>query len=521
MKILVMLLITCMNELYSQINQEWTARYSNGIDGATSITVDQLGNVYVTGGISTGTISDLATIKYSASGNQIWVAMYNGPGNNTDFANTIIIDNSGDVIVTGVSEGIGTGYDIITIKYNPLGVQQWVSRYTSIGNKLDAGYAISIDNSNNIYVAGESYDNSLLHRDYCTIKYSSSGAEQWVRRYHDGVAYSIAVDDSNNVIVTGRGAGDFATVKYNSSGVQKWASIFNGPLNGDDEGNSIGIDSLGNAYVCGSTEGALFYSDYATVKYNSAGIEQWYRVYKGSANFLDLPKAIKVDRKGNAFVTGYSTESGNGYDMTTIKYNTNGDSIWKARYNNGLNDIAYAITLDNGGNVYITGESDGNGTNGDYATVKYDSSGQQQWVKRYDFTGQYSDVATSITVDNSGSLYVTGSSDRDFLTIKYSQQTGIDPLMLESPTEFKLFQNYPNPFNPKTVISYQLSMFNFVSLKVYDVLGNEVTKLVNQKQNTGNYSVTFDGSNLSSGIFFYRLEVDGNIIDTKRMILLK
>ncbi|HRI86335.1 MAG TPA: YCF48-related protein [Ignavibacteria bacterium] len=99
--------------------------------------------------------------------------------------------------------------------------------------------------------------------------------------------------------------------------------------------------------------------------------------------------------------------------------------------------------------------------------------------------------------------------------------TNFTNLSSEIPEKFSLLQNYPNPFNPRTIINYQLSMFNFVSLKVYDVLGNEVAALVNEKQNAGIYSVEFDGSGFSSGVYFYQLEVDGNHIDTKRMILLK
>ncbi|MFZ1320432.1 MAG: T9SS type A sorting domain-containing protein [Ignavibacteria bacterium] len=88
------------------------------------------------------------------------------------------------------------------------------------------------------------------------------------------------------------------------------------------------------------------------------------------------------------------------------------------------------------------------------------------------------------------------------------------------PDEFSLAQNYPNPFNPKTVISYELRVTSFAKLMVYDVLGNEVAELVNEKQNAGTYSVEFDGSGFASGIYFYRLETN-EFSDSKRMILIK
>ena len=88
------------------------------------------------------------------------------------------------------------------------------------------------------------------------------------------------------------------------------------------------------------------------------------------------------------------------------------------------------------------------------------------------------------------------------------------------PKFFSLNQNYPNPFNPLTIINYQLRINNFVSLKVFDVLGNEVSTLVNEEKSAGSYSVKFDGMNLSSGIYFYKLTA-GSFVETKKMVLLK
>ncbi len=90
----------------------------------------------------------------------------------------------------------------------------------------------------------------------------------------------------------------------------------------------------------------------------------------------------------------------------------------------------------------------------------------------------------------------------------------------KTPETFVANQNYPNPFNPSTVISYQLSINSFTTLKVYDVLGREVATLVNERQNAGSHSIVFDGSNLPSGVYFYRL-IAGNFIETKKMTLIK
>jgi photosystem II stability/assembly factor-like uncharacterized protein len=98
---------------------------------------------------------------------------------------------------------------------------------------------------------------------------------------------------------------------------------------------------------------------------------------------------------------------------------------------------------------------------------------------------------------------------------------GIHQIGSEVPSEYKLYQNYPNPFNPTTKISYELKVKKFIMLKVYDIMGKEITTLVNQKQNAGTYQVDFSGNGFSSGVYFYSLIADGNIIDTKKMILIK
>jgi Secretion system C-terminal sorting domain len=117
--------------------------------------------------------------------------------------------------------------------------------------------------------------------------------------------------------------------------------------------------------------------------------------------------------------------------------------------------------------------------------------------------------------------WVVGDSGRILKTTTGGILTNFTNSNSEIPDRYSLSQNYPNPFNPLTHLEFGISNLGFVSLKVFDVLGNEVATLVNEKKNPGSYEVEFDGSNLSSGIYFYRLEVDENIIDTKRMVLLK
>ncbi len=117
-------------------------------------------------------------------------------------------------------------------------------------------------------------------------------------------------------------------------------------------------------------------------------------------------------------------------------------------------------------------------------------------------------------VSTSGTIYV------DNLRLKYPGNiTGVEETQL-IPASFRLDQNYPNPFNPSTAISYQLSAVSHVTLRVYDVLGREVRTLVDEVKKPGRYEVRFDGSSLSSGVYFYKLQA-GVYHDTKKLLLLK
>jgi hypothetical protein len=137
--------------------------------------------------------------------------------------------------------------------------------------------------------------------------------------------------------------------------------------------------------VTGYSPGSGTSSDYATIKYNSAGVEQWVARYNGPGNSDDAAFAIMVDVAGNIYVTGRSYSSSTGYDYATIKYNSAGIEQWIARYDGPENsdDIARAIAVGPAGNVYVTGYSGGSGTSSDYATIKYNSAGAEQWIARY------------------------------------------------------------------------------------------------------------------------------------------
>jgi hypothetical protein len=444
----------------AQMIEEWVARYNgpgNGLDDPRGMAVDGSGNVYVTG-VSDGNGSgwDYNTVKYDPNGNQLWVAYYNSAGNGNDRPRALGIDGSGNVYVTGDSPGSGGDYDYTTVKYNTNGNQLWVTQYNGLGSGNDRPRAIAVDGSGNVYVTGKS-PGSGGDNDYATVKYNTNGNQLWAKRYNGpgsdwDEALAIAVDGSGNVYVTGMSIGsgtweDYATVKYNSAGNQLWVKRYNGPGNDLDAANAIAVDTLGNVYVTGGVYYNIMIdsnSDYATVKYNSAGNQLWVKRYNGTGNYNDEAVAIAVDSLGNIYLTGASSGSGTWNDYTTMKYDSNGNELWVKRYNGPANsyDNASALAIDESGNVYVTGESGGSGTGDDYATVKYDTNGNELWVKRYDGPASGDDRAYFIAVDESENVYVTGLSrgsgtGSDFATIKYVKTEEIEVTM-ELPAEWTM-----------------------------------------------------------------------------------
>jgi uncharacterized delta-60 repeat protein len=516
--------------LSAQVDTAWVRRYNlpgNWHDEAHALTLDSSGNVYVTGA-SGGPVlfTDYATIKYYPNGDTAWVRRYNGPGHNYDDANAIAVDNIGNVYVTGSSMGSGSDYDYATIKYYSNGDTAWIQRYNGPGNVLDYANALVIDDSGNVYVTGESHGVSS-HNDYATIKYYPNGDTAWIRRY-DGpgngydVAEDMAIDDSGNVYVTGTSGGaeiytDYATIKYHANGDTAWIRRYNGPLNYWDDAKAIVVDNLGYVYVTGASTGTDSSFDYATIKYDSNGDTIWVKRYSGPEYNDAVASSLTIDNLGNVYVTGESYDN----DYTTIKYYPNGDTAWVRRYNGPGDDWddAEGIAVDNSGNVYVTGFSYDSSSRTDYATIKYYPNGDTAWVRRYNGPGNGYDWAYAIAVDNGGNVHVTGMSlgvdtDDDYLTIKYSPTGEIDENISRRTSPGLKFDIFPNPARNYCTIRFAQPI-GHSTIRIYDVTGKKIKEITNRDHSSEN-RIFLTGS--APGVYFVRVgngSTVGKIIITK------
>jgi hypothetical protein len=343
-------------------------------------------------------------------------------------------------------------------------------------------FDMALDASGNIVVVGETFViDSVSGYDYITIKYASNGGTLWTRRYDAGVGdwdlgRGVATDSIGNIYVTGRsdstGTGaDALTLKYDPNGNLLWTARWNSPTNGGDTGEDIAVDRSGNVYVTGISQGI----NYAVHKYSNNGEHLWTQVYQGGGSLFSVifPR-IAIDTAEQVYATVRIPECQFYSDFGVVKYDQNGNQVWLARYERlcGSED-AYGLALDRGGNVYLTG-----------------------------FLG-----VTSV--------------DSDYLTVKFIQgPVSVDDGATFTPVGFVLRQNYPNPFNSATRIGFSSPQSAVVTLKVFDLLGQEVATLVNGERSAGNHNIIWDASRFPSGIYFYRLQ-SGSSTQTRKLLILR
>lgn len=405
------------------------------------------------------------TIKYDAAGNKLWVKTYNGPDDDTDEPVAIAGDGSGNVYVAGRSKGADNDYDVLLIKYNANGDTLWTRRWDGGVLGDDEARDMAVDGSGNVYVTGVTDGDAsvLVNNDYITIKYSAAGVLAWALPYNgnggaDDRAYSIALDNNSNAYVAGRTWNgtdyDIQVQKYTSGGTESAFAAYVSNL-GDDQPARIRVDNNGNVVIAGTSDrdvSAATDRDYLTIQYNSTGVQQWLQLYNGGATGDDDLSDMVVDGSGNVYVAGGSdldSTATDNVDYVTIKYNSAGIKQWSTNYNGAADksDIAYAVAVDAAGKVYVTGQADEGSPqsgNNDIVTIIYNADGSQAQVLPYAGAASGTDAGSVVLLDNA-TLYVAGyatysaTAQKDMVTIKYAAPDGIETAKVNA------LNVYPNP----------------------------------------------------------------------------
>lgn len=511
---------------------------ANANEFIADVAFDNLGNSYLTGyGQSSGFQEDILTVKCNSDGTAEWTKAYNGPQNDSDRPEAIFVDEQGNVYVTATSQFTANSYKIVTMKYSPAGSLLWRTAYDSLGQSDSRAEDIYVDNNGNVLVTRWISQLNNGYYDMVTIKMNNNGnvldfayfgqttnADDFGKKIISDINGNIFVGgDSFRNVTFGREA---IIIKYNSSLDTSWVVRVNGNDNSFNEFTfDLELDGNGNLYVLCRLQNSPGFTDFAVLKINSNGGVVW-RVEFDEAGGQDIPEAMTMDDNGNIFVTGRVRRAGGGgyNDFVIIRYNNDGVEQWKSYYD-GPQNLDYDpidIVLDQNGNIFVCGESNRDGFAFQFIVVKYNPKGNFEW--EYVYEGNVEGKALSVSPDNNGYVYAAGeaknsSGNLDLFAVKLSKTSGVNDDG-SSVNSFQLFQNYPNPFNPITRIQYQVPGILHVTLKIYDVLGNEVAILVNQEQAAGLYEVDFKGNGLTSGIYFYTLNA-GSLTQTKKLVLLK
>lgn len=543
-KLLLVLLFLNFSFLISsaQVTQQWLQRYDFGgtSDKASAMATDSAANIYVTGSGGALGNTDIITVKYDSAGAVIWTRVWNGPNNSYDEANAIIVKDNA-VYITGSTEdppqfNSNRRKDFATLKYDLNGALLWAAyyNYSAPNNWEDIAYAIGVDNQDNVYVTGSSkiaiHQNG--YRDIATIKYNANGVQQWVMRYNnpdaggamgtnDDKPVALQVDHLGNVYVSGNSLDaisgtDYVTLKYDSSGVNLWIKRYTMPGAFNDSPYAMKLDSNANVYVTGASSAyavnpGLWY-DYATIKYNTDGDTLWIRRFNSGATSIpwDEARDLVVDDTGNVYVTGSvpsTIPNTYGDDFYTIKYDSTGNIIWQSRWDCfGFTDKLYKIKLDAANNIYITGRATTPGGNWNYATVKLNNSGQVQWFQTYEGPSGSEHWAMDLVLDNAANVYVTGQSygfNDDYVTIKYVQSitTGVNNYSINNAVSV-----YPNPVSSLATILFNLEITDNVSISIVDVTGREIKNIPTKNLLSEKNKITIDLSELNNGIYFCKIK---------------
>lgn len=379
-------------------------------------------------------------VKYDRNANIIWSQIYNGPTNLDDEPQGGTVDAQGNVYVTGTTKLANGKTDVITVKYNNAGALQWTKRFDGDTHGSDDPYFLAVDGSGNVAVTGETID-TTTGSDIFTVLYDSSGNVVWKKtlssdgnNYDYGQTVGFGPDGSvivgANVSVNGTPYQDMEVIKYSGNGVKLWTKKYDGAAHMNDLLTSLKVDASGNVYVIGGTATANFTLDMITIKYDGNGNRQWV-AKQGSSTDSDFPLAMTLDNSGNVLVTGL-TGVGNKTDYVTVKYDALGNKQWVKKYNSNTStksaDVAFAISTDNLGNVYVSGTTQGDGTRHDnnITTIKYSVDGQLRSVDTYDSPTHKDDEGGGIAVDpNRYRVYVVGltvsldGTNKDVIILRY------------------------------------------------------------------------------------------------------
>ena len=392
----------------------WTAAYGtpdNSEQGVASVLAPDGSRLYVTGYQGDGLDDDIATVAYNATtGSQVWVSTYDAGDRDRAMAIAVAPDGS-RVFVVGISAGAGTRSDYATVAYDAAsGEELWVARYDGPAHKRDEPRCIAVSDTQVLVTGGSQSSRDPNYYDVATTAYDvSTGQESWTTRVsHENSsdianACEAAPDGSafyvSGIHRTGLFRASAVTIAYSSkSGETLWRHRYDGTRHSWENAYAMMISADGSrVYVAGVTD-VTGTEDYLTLAYDaSSGLLQWRRIYRSSSYEYAFGLAVAPDG-ATVLVTGDA-----GGRIGTLAYSSEGSELWYRAYNPpGWVQFRSIAVAPDGSVAYITGLHEAKAS-----TIAYDvASGASAW-KRDDLSVEPHEI---LAAPNGGVVYITGTN---------------------------------------------------------------------------------------------------------------
>jgi photosystem II stability/assembly factor-like uncharacterized protein len=388
------------------------------------------------------------------------------------------------------------------------------------------------------YVEGELNNKS---EGLPTILKSTNGGTDWIPQYYanslfpTGYLNSIYFTDILNGWAIGSYFADTAKILHTTNGGEDWLEQYNGvsDLNYSSLhfiNNNIGWVAGYNGLILRTSNGGIDWNNYLTgTEHELTSIFFTDSLNGWTVGNIWNEDDFRIFSSTDGGAT-WSTQFNSIYYLTDVFF-VDSDNGWVVGfYNDYPNLVGAVLKTTDGGNTWNSEEIESttglysvhyNGSNngwiaGSKGTILHTSNGGENWIKQNSpYDGRFESV---YFINNPTGWVVGGSAIIKTTTggVSFVEESEID----EMPSDYNLCQNYPNPFNSSSIIRYSVPQSSNVIIKVFDILGNEIETLVNEKKPSGTYELTWYSESLPSGVYFYQLKA-GEFVQTKKMILLK
>jgi hypothetical protein len=536
----------------------WTRTYGGSLaDECTSVWQTSDGGYILTGYTSSfgAGDADVYVVKTNADGDTLWTRTYGG-GAWDDASDIQQTSDGGYIIAANTYSFGGSDLDPWLVKIDASGDTLWTHLYPGYLETQTTQFAAVQQTSDGGYIAVGRTEVVRRRYDIYVVKTDAVGDTLWTRIYtlegQYDMARSVQQTSDGGYILTGYsntpGTDDVYLVKTNSTGDTLWTRAYGG--SGQDWGHWGEQTPDGGYIVAGWTMSFGANPGYANcwlLKTDSSGDTLWTRTYGGDSS--DVAYSAQQTSDGGYVLAGYTDSFGAGErDFYVVKV---AGEAPEPEVSIEIVPDDPPVTVPQGGSFGYTGTVTNNTEDPQMTDVWVMAVGPSEGVYGpfkdfYDLPvdpGQSRNAHFNQHVHNRAPLgfydyiaycgdYPSTVMDSSFFQIEVIEGTGssqggwvlagsfLQGDLADIPSEFALLGNYPNPFNAQTVIEYQLPVNATVKLEVYNLLGEKVATLVNGAEEAGYRSVTWDASEVSSGLYFYKLTA-GDCSETKRMMLIK